>query len=395
MRKEHKNCDLKVFENINESIFHCQKNNWYRLNEKNKKIWDEKKVNEFWDNLRKYIENKKRKKYLCPFIFDSFIFPDINIDSLFNIPINKEKELLEDFYFWQKGNKLEFNSYLKFKNCTFYDLSFENVTFDSIVFEEISCNEIKLTNIKVNNLYFKKINNNCSIEISDLNENVNCSFSEIGIDYLNLSNTKFEELSINTSTFYCIEFSSVIVNKGLFISSTIEEIWSNYGFNITNKDTFTYLNMNVKKANREYFRLFKNYFFDKKDYINGNIMYQKEMDSHLKETYHLFINKCENGFSNFENLLIAGFGKYSSNFGQSWILPLFWIIFTLFINLYFTSEFNIFDLFRNVPKLLDEMARLLYIKDKEDFGIIDLLFKVPIGLFMYQLTVAIKRKTKY
>lgn len=391
----HPNCDLEVFENNDKCIFHCEKNSWFIINEKNKKNWNEKNVNNFWENIRKYIKFRQNN-YQWVYYFDSFIFPDILIDIRYELPINENKVLQKDFYFWRKGDKLEFDKFVSFKNCKFYDfLFYDEVIIDSISFENIKAEIIKLSNTEIKSLYFDKINDKSKIELDNITITENCSFNDLKVDHLSLHDVKFEYITIKTSHFHSAFFSNIRINNGLFISSTVDDIWSSHGFHIVNKDTFTYFNMNIKKANREYFRLMKNYFFDKKDYINGNEMYHKEMDSHLKKTYYLLTNKCEGGFGNFENLIIALFGKYSSNFGQSWLLPLFWIIFTLFLNLYFTSAQNFFDLLKNMPQLLDEMAQLFYIKDKENFRIIDLLFKIPIGLFIYQLTVAIKRKIKY
>jgi hypothetical protein len=388
----HLNCDLEVFKNSNKCILHCKKDDWFTINEKNKRIWDEKIVNQFWKNIRKYIKCRK-DNYTWIYYFDSFVFPDIDINILHK-PTSKDNILIKDFYFWEKGTELKLKGLVFFPNCEFYNFYFYELILDSISFTNIKANRIKLQNIKVDSISFDDINYNCSIKLTNI-KNTNCSFNNTQIGDLDLSNVKFENLSINNSSFDSASFYNIIINNGLFISSTINVIYDSVGVHITNKDTFSYLDMNVRKASRDYFRLLKNYFFDKKDYLNANEMYQKEMDSHLKETYNLFINNCENGFGNFENLIVALFGKYSSNFGQSWLLPIFWIIFTLFLNLYITSEENFFDLLKNIPQLLDEMARLLYIKDKENFGIIDLLFKIPIGLFIYQLTMSIKRKTKY
>lgn len=388
----HPNCYLEVFENNDKCIFHCEKDGWFTINEKNKKNWNEKKVNEFWETIRNYIKFRQNN-YQWINYFDSFIFPDITID-ISNKPTNKDNILIEDFYFWEEGSELKLEGLVSFQNCIFYDFLFYDIILDAISFEKIKANKIKLQYIKANSIYFDDINYNCTIELNNI-ENTNCSFCDTKIGHLDLSNVKFEQLSINNSYFKSAHFFKIIINNGFLISSTIDNISSSNGIQIVNKDTFSYLDINVKKADREYFRLLKNYFFDKKDYINANEMYQKEMDSHLKESYNLYINKCENQLKNLENLIIALFGKYSSNFGQSWLLPLLWIIFTLFLNLYFTSETNFFDLFKNFPQLLNEMARLFYIKDEKDFGIIDLVFKILTGLFVYQLAISIKRKTKY
>ena len=56
----HQNCDLEIFENSDKCIFHCEKNSWFTLTEKNKKIWNEKNVNDFWENIRKYLKYRQK-----------------------------------------------------------------------------------------------------------------------------------------------------------------------------------------------------------------------------------------------------------------------------------------------------------------------------------------------
>jgi len=61
-------------------------------------------------------------------------------------------------------------------------------------------------------------------------------------------------------------------------------------------------------------------------------MYKKEMDTYLRSM--ISIKSFRLG-----NFLVAGFGKVSSNFGQSWILSLFWIISIIFFKTLFSSDF--------------------------------------------------------
>ncbi len=388
----HQNCDLEV-ENNDKCTFHCEKDDWFTINEKNIKIWDEKKVDKFWKEVRKYIKDRQ-DNYQWIYFFESFIFPDITIDIL-NKPTNEDKILIKDFYFWEEGSDLKLEGLVSFKNCSFYDFLFYEIIVDSISFKKIKAEVIKLSNMEIKSLYFDKINDELEIELDNINITESCSFGDLNIDYLALHNVKFEDMTIRASNFYSAIFSNIRINNGLFINSTIDNIWSSHGFHIENKDTFTYLNMDVKKADREYFRLFKNYFFDKKDYINGNEMYQKEMDTYLLGLWKN-VTKRRNLIKNIQDIIVTAFGKYSSNFGQSWLMPLLWIIIFLFLKVYLPNDCTLSYWFSGYAYLWDKISEQFYILlDLKASGLWDLLSKTLLGLLVYQLTVAIKRKTKY
>ncbi|MDZ7817535.1 MAG: hypothetical protein U5K55_02485 [Aliarcobacter sp.] len=395
----HQNCDLESIENENTSILHCEKNDWFIINEKNKKIWDEKKVNEFWEQLRIYCTIKKNNN-LNPYYFKDFIFPNTNIiliEEDMRPLLDDDNKLLEDYYFWCKGESIVFDqTTVCFSNVTFYEFELayvkfkDDLTLDNItVLSGFEINDVKLKHLTVNNCQNIKLLNLKNLSFDS------CFINKSKIEILYFYKTKFENLTIYSSKFTKVYFDTIIISNGHLANSTIVEVCNSSGVHIINKDTFSYQNMTIKKGVREYFRLLKNYFFDKKDYIEANEMYQKEMNAYLKETYTNLIGTCDDWFKNLGNLIIAGFGRISSNFGQSWLLPLFWISMTLFSNIYFTSSCELLELLADIPSLLDEMARLFYLKDRVNFSFLDLLFKIPLGLFVYQLTEAIKRKTKY
>lgn len=55
MNCNHPGCNQKIFEN-NKCIFHCEKNSWYSIDEKDRKIWDKVKVNQFWVDLNNLLK---------------------------------------------------------------------------------------------------------------------------------------------------------------------------------------------------------------------------------------------------------------------------------------------------------------------------------------------------
>ncbi|DAB28841.1 MAG TPA: hypothetical protein CFH78_00380 [Sulfurimonas sp. UBA10385] len=63
-----------------------------------------------------------------------------------------------------------------------------------------------------------------------------------------------------------------------------------------------------------------------------------------------------------------------------------------FLNAYYTLSY----LFSGTANLWDKISEQFYILiDLKAFGLSDLLSKTLLGLLIYQLTIAIKRKIKY
>jgi len=88
---ESENCDLCKKEN-KKCIFHCEKNEengWYKKNSDGIKKWKEKKVKEFWEEIR----NKKMKNKNYDFSY--FVFPEfeeVNYEDV-GVSNNSTKEI--------------------------------------------------------------------------------------------------------------------------------------------------------------------------------------------------------------------------------------------------------------------------------------------------------------
>ncbi len=85
-------CHLEIYDN-NKCIFHCEKDDWFELNNKNRKTWKTDKLNDFWS---KYIQNDYRippKSIIPQFyningLFDNeLVFYQCNFYDDFQIPI--------------------------------------------------------------------------------------------------------------------------------------------------------------------------------------------------------------------------------------------------------------------------------------------------------------------
>lgn len=87
------------YENPEKHMFYCDKNDWWVEGKKNKKIWDQGKVKEFWEKVRN--EKMLRQDY----DFKGFIFPKFSNTS-----------------FWNEGEERIFKKYVSFRSVKFTGL---------------------------------------------------------------------------------------------------------------------------------------------------------------------------------------------------------------------------------------------------------------------------------
>ena len=123
-------------------------------------------------------------------------------------------------------------------------------------------------------------------------------------------------------------------------------------------------------------------------------MYKQEMNSYYKELLQN-LKKRKNRVSTIQNFIVAGFAKFTSNFGESWFRPLILLIITSFFNVLCTNDYTLSYLFSGSGELWDKIAKSIYFFDKETFSIGKLFFNIIQALLIYQLIFSIKRKLKY
>jgi len=386
----HQDCNLKTYNHQNKCILHCYKNGWTT---EPKAVYENIDYNIFWNELRKFIDYFHTNNGNDILIFEGIVFPEF---TKYNKPLtsNIDEPLTNDYYFWKKGETRSFKKMAHFKNCIFYNFDFNLMKCESLILDNIEVKgtlsisncDIEYLSINIKVIETLKIETLKNLELNIYNSNINCSI---------FNNISLKSIKFLNSTFNKIKLTNLVIEKGIFENINFNYIEKYSNIKIEDINKFQYLSVYTKKTNdREYFRFFKNYFFDKRDYIEANKMYKREMDTYLKITFNELM-KPQNIFENFQNLIILGFGKISSNFGQSWFHSLILIIIVLFFNIYYTSKLKLSYLFSGYANLWDKMAQLFYIKDIENFGMIDLLFKVLIALLVYQLTITLKRKTRF
>jgi hypothetical protein len=171
--------------------------------------------------------------------------------------------------------------------------------------------------------------------------------------------------------------------------------------NLKEAPNFLGVKVNFKNTNRETFRIIKHSFDKIGNYIDGNKFFSLEMKKY-RETL-----KQKPLLGNFQEKLVFYFNESISNFGQSYLKPIFWIIIlsiiyymiilgyekNLLYNIYEpfndTIEFITFHL-NNATKNILPFKKIL----KENMEFVSLLFYILYSILIWQTIVALKRYTK-
>ncbi len=134
----HPDCTRDKFENSEECILHCEKEDWFVIDKDGKKDWSRSKdnINKFWEDIRSFLLVEKNV-----ISFDYFIFPIFESTyKCVNVKETKDENEKTLFYlfknnanFWREGEPLKFDKDLIFSNCVFYDsIDFKYIEFKSL-----------------------------------------------------------------------------------------------------------------------------------------------------------------------------------------------------------------------------------------------------------------------
>ncbi|MCD4757454.1 MAG: hypothetical protein K8R39_04245 [Arcobacteraceae bacterium] len=348
----------------------------------------------------------------------------------------------------------EFKSQVKFDNCKIADISVLNSDFD----DKISFNNIE--NITLSNIQSTKIEklNICNSNIFNLFYSAELlSINEFLLDTVKLSSTNSDndidieridinELKCNKLTIQNdLNFNEMKINKFRIANSNVEKVFriryskiNNIFFTdttfedlqiIENKndkfeeqrefrlrnttikstvldklklDNFNMSDAHVsdakigyvkfKKGSRETNRFFKNYYDSISDYIKANQYYKDEMEEQYNTTKKYG-----------SEWWVLFFNKWISDFGQSWINPLLYILgitIAIFIMVNF-SEFRQENyvlthkllIWNNYWEFLNPFSKNANEKYKSWYGLW-MIHKLILTVLIYHFVVAIKRKTK-
>lgn len=281
---QHLNCNLKVFKNKNKCIFHCEKDDWFIINEKNEKTWNKEKVNEFWSKLNSYVISVQKKELESSILgkltrydnngskelisIENFIIPKLNsIENLsekleyyyfdnctfmddFIIELrSKDKYLQLDFNFL----KSEFKGKLEFRG----DLSGVNGSIDISATKHY--NDIKFEgnyfkNINLSNINFDKVHTNKNLPHINIEFKVSLvvrymNFDNIIISYLdncNINKINFEYTNIKNLDLTKVNKDRVSIPSFSMYNSLIEKCYiANLNINY-----FTLKNINLKEISQ-------------------------------------------------------------------------------------------------------------------------------------------------
>jgi uncharacterized protein YjbI with pentapeptide repeats len=372
------NCDLEVFENSDKCILHCEKDDWYEVDDNGNKNWDNKKIKFFWNQIKKGLDSKLQELDDSPIIiietciYDSVIFPKFEEDIIYN-EYDNLSEFGTNFYSYiSSHNGEELNQIISklnvsFKNCNFLDnavlsrynftkdLDFERCEFkkDLTLKKMIIEGNIDLCDVKINGKLdlsetifkdFSKVRiKDCEVKNADF---YNTKFGNLAdffqtkFNEVNFKRTTFKDISVFTKVNFRndINFEYTTFEKLAQFKETIFEKKLNFENTII-KDKINFLktktinNENLKLeniANRETARIIKDSFEQQNNIIEANKFYALEMKEREKEL---------DPKKDFFEWLVFKFHGLSSNHSQDWLLALYWIFIIGFISSYY--DFNL------------------------------------------------------
>ncbi|WP_298690500.1 hypothetical protein [uncultured Sulfuricurvum sp.] len=253
-----------------------------------------------------------------------------------NIRLNKIEALvlcIKDGSFGYK-KKSELDSF-SLTESKIKKITIDNKIINQFEINNLESHKIVLKNSELKKISIKKINTNIfSIFNIDLTEDSKASFETIKTKVLSIKrlsqDAKYIQLhNIDVAKrFYCerVEFKNTYFND-FNIKNAIKEI-KKVSFIDAHLNSIQWGNIFEIKSSKDMFRQLKFVNDQQGNHIEANDFYAKEMTTHKKET----LDKQQWLSKWWQEKLIFLFGEKLSNFGQSWFLPLLWL---MLLNLFF------------------------------------------------------------
>ncbi len=379
-------------------------------------------------------------------------FDSINIEnSFFNGKFLLSKAKLTTLNIEAKNERNIFNELVDMESSNINNMKIDNSSFET----ELNLKNISISLDKINNVFFEKLNICKStintpfhgskdikinqlildkVKLDSLDENTDIDINNIEIDEfkcnklsisqdMNLDDAKIDKFRISNSNIekvFRIRYSYI---KDTFFTDTTfedlqiidnknEEFKEKREFRLRNTtikstvldklrlDSFNMSDAHVSDAkigyvkfqngSRETNRFFKNYYDSISDYIKANKYYKDEMLEQYK-------------VSKGSEKIVLFFNKWISNFGQSWLWPLFWILAGTLI-FYRLANFDLLSLdgFRenHIGWMINDILKFsnpFSKKTNVDYHMFYwawFFHKIFMTVFIYHFVVAVKRKTK-
>ena len=323
-----------------------------------------------------------------------------------------------------------------FNDCEFIDkIQFTNVTFESDIFnntneKKLKINEINILNCEINN---KFILNNCSIVILlaensvfnakvEIKNNDIYEFSLINTNFFKLVdsyNTKYRKFLIEKCIFEDFvgfekcefgnkknnskEFTAVFLYATFISFVNLRNTKFICGLDIEHinlKEAPNFLNTEIEPqyTNRETYRIVKNSFDIIGNHIAANKFFVQEMRKYKKEL---------KGSNLWQEKFIFFINEKASNFGQSYLRPVLWLVCFSVIYGLIIYGYNQNTLYEICPPANDYISyvttKLNYVAKsalpfksilQEGMELISILFYIIMASLVWLTIVAIKRHTK-
>ena len=321
---------------------------------------------EFWTKLKEFIDSQNGD-YVDLSATNRICIKNISFIQITTDEMNNHLLLIRDRY----------RDELRFENCEFLDADLNCVHAKTFF---MSCQfkgenkfsfskeiNIKSCNFDGNNIF--EVKHGIAVNVSDT-----VFLGDVSFDGLHLKSSNDSK-----SSWFNVDFS------GSILSITKSNIYKDASFKYIKWPSYSNF-----CSDREIFRQFKVCMDESKNTIDEVYFHSLEMDSYCKElieqgwTWHNWQDKC------------AFYAvKYTSNFSQSWALPLLWIIVvsvvsysyvcgvTALIDCGLDSFFHFINPFNRASEHYMTEYSVWF------------LHKLLMVFFSYHLVVSLRRKTKF
>lgn len=372
-------------------ILHCKKDNWYEIENNNRKSWKKSKdkILFFWKVLDKYLRKSKEDCYL-----ENIIFPIFYIETNFTYKYVIKKNIV--IFYCTFLDEVNFRNTTFEGNLTLHSLNFKDAfvfnycNFNKEVYcflnhKEFTSSEAKNIDLSFENCKFNEKFLMCELDFTDCNLSFeNTMFNNL-VDF---HNTTFGNVNFTNSRFNDFTvFTDCIFQKPLNLRNTIF------------KGEINFLDIKFTQlSNQETARLIKHQFEKLNNKIEANKYHSLELKQKRKELE-------EGKSSDWKEKWVFRLHDWSSKHSTDWFRTLLSIIFISFFTIFLVHFDIVKDLFFHPSNFKIEYLVKIWIEFWQYINITNLeklkdkpfiLFvnKVSLGYLYYQFLTAVRKDTR-
>lgn len=290
-----------------------------------------------------------------------YVYNKVNIEMMEISDLKKQIKTLEI-------NRANIQKKVLLQNLDINGLTIKNVDF----FEH---SKVILQNLTINHFSLLKILQDAKVvmlENTIVNKNFKCN-------KMNFKNTNFNNFNVQNA----------------------RKLLKNVSFADSQINILNWGNIQKIKAPRNIFRLIKHVYEKEANFIEANKFYVMEMKKYKVELKEKPLK------GNFQEKFIFWINEKTSNFGQSFVLPIVWLIIfaTIYGVIIYGNEQN--WLKNTSPDLSSSLDMIMYYANslvkniqplskllKENYEFVSLIFYIAFSVLIWQTIVAVKRHTK-